>query len=124
VQNSPLVPLLNESGGAGRTIWLGALMDLHLDILSAYDAKRAQATALPTLKATQMNRLQRSMCRDRLPSVAKDSTVGVSMFLVDILDTLQVHLGGNISDSEDFMVRRGFNLLIWYLLTHLRPRRR
>lgn len=98
------MPLLNESGGAGRTIWLGALLDLHLDILSAYDVNRAQATALVTLKPSQMNRLQRSMCRDRLPSVAKDSTAGVSMFLIDILGTLQVHLWDNLSESGNFMV--------------------
>lgn len=104
------MPLLNESGGAGRTIWLGALMDLHLDILCAYDAKRAQATALTTLKPSQMNRLQRSMCRDRLPSVAKDSTTGVSMFLEDILGTLQMNLRDNLSESENFMVRRSLSL--------------
>jgi hypothetical protein len=106
------VPLLNDSDGAGRIIWLGAVMDLHQEILSAYDAKEAQATALATLKPSRMNRLQRSMCRGRLPSVAKDSTVGVSMLLTDILGTLQVHLHDNLSESANFMVRRGSHLLV------------
>ena len=87
-------------------------MDFHLDILSAYDAIRAQAIALATLKPSQMTRLQRSMCRDRLPSVAKDSTASVSMFLIDILGALQVHLRDNISESENFIVRRGLSILI------------
>jgi hypothetical protein len=87
-------------------------MDLHLDILSAYDAKRAQAVALAALKPSQMTRLQRSMCRDRLPSAAKDSTAGVSMFLIDILGILQVYLRDNLSASENFMVRHGLSFLI------------
>ena len=104
--------MLSESGGAGRIIWLGGLMDLHLEILSAYDAIEAQATALATLKPSRMNRLQRSMCQDRLPSVAKDSTAGVFMLLVDILDNIQAHLRDNLPDSGDFMVKRGLCLLV------------
>jgi midasin len=107
MQNSPLVPLLDKSGELGRTLWLGTIMDFHLDILFAHDAKQAQATALATLRPSQMNRLQRSMCRDRLPSVAKDSTIGVAMFLEDILDTVQAYLHENISDAGNLLVRHG-----------------
>jgi midasin len=107
MQNSPLVPLLDKISAPGRSIWLGAVMDFHLDILSAYDVKQAQASVLATLKPSQMNRLQRSMCRDRLPSAAKDSTIGVGMFLEDILGAVQAYLKENISVAADFLVRRG-----------------
>lgn len=97
--------LLDKSGEAGRTRWLGALMDFHLDILSAHDAIQAQAAPLATLKPSQMNRLQRSMCRDRLPSVAKDSTIGVATFLEDILGVLKAYLQENTSDNGGLLVR-------------------
>jgi hypothetical protein len=118
------MPLLNHVEGGDQIYWLGNMLDFFLEILSAHDAKQSQATALEALKPSQMNRLQRSICRDRIPSVTKDSTVGVAMFLGDTLDVLQLYLRDTLSESGDFIVRHGSRLSNRDLLKFYRAKRR
>jgi midasin len=87
-----LVPLLLQSENSEHVFWLGSVFELLLEIAGAMQAKRAEKVDIETLKPSKMNRLQRSLVKERVPAVAKDSTVNVSAFLVSALKGLQSYL--------------------------------
>ncbi|PMD41018.1 P-loop containing nucleoside triphosphate hydrolase protein, partial [Hyaloscypha variabilis F] len=94
LQNSPLVPLLLQSDHSDRVFWLGAVFDLMLEISTARHAETGQQAQIETLKPSKMNRLQRSLVRERVPALAKDSTVNISHFLESTLQALRLYLQG------------------------------
>ena len=91
--NSPLVALLQQDTATeDQSHWLADVLELKVEVLENRDVQQSQAAALATLKPSQMNRLQRSMVRDRVPAVAKDSTASVASFLDWTLTTVNAHL--------------------------------
>ncbi len=91
--NSPLVNVLQETTATeDQSHWLANVMELKVEVLENRDMAQKQANDLATLKPSQMNRLQRSMVRDRVPAVAKDSTASVASFLDWILTMVNAHL--------------------------------
>ena len=91
--NSPLVALLQqETATEDQSHWLADVLELKVEVLENRDVQQSQAAALATLKPSQMNRLQRSMVRDRVPAVAKDSTASVASFLDWTLAMVNAHL--------------------------------
>jgi hypothetical protein len=91
------------------------LLELNLDLRAASEALQDQSKALETLKPSQMNRLQRSMVRGRLPALAKDSTTHVTSFLAYVIDTVRSYLEQNINKTQYWKVRQSDN-------EHLIPR--
>jgi hypothetical protein len=98
------VPLSQQALGTNLAYWLGTLLELKLQVLEGRDVNEEQAMQLSTLKPSQLNRLQRSMVRDRVPVVAKDSTVSVASFLRETLDGLNRHLQDTVDRSSDWRV--------------------
>ncbi|KAE9368077.1 P-loop containing nucleoside triphosphate hydrolase protein, partial [Stipitochalara longipes BDJ] len=92
LQNSPLVPLLLQSDDSERVFWLGSVFDLMFEISSARLSETCQQAQIETLKPSNMNRLQRSLVRERVPAVAKDSTVKISHFLGSTLQAVEWYL--------------------------------
>jgi midasin len=101
LQNSPLVPLLVLSQGSEQIFWLGAAFELLIEIFNASGAQMRQAAEIETLKPSKMNRLQRSLIKNRVSSVAKDTTANVAPFLVDVLQILKVYLQSHCKVFED-----------------------
>lgn len=89
------MPLLEQSCGEEMAYWLGSELEIRLDLLAGRDSCQSQAQGLANLKPSQMNRVQRSLSRNRISAVAKDDTVLVAAFLMGVLDTLNVHLQPN-----------------------------
>ncbi|TVY82548.1 Midasin [Lachnellula suecica] len=104
LQNSPLVPLLQQSGH--QVYWLAACFEFLIEIAAAMDVQTGQEVGLDTLKPSKMNRLQRSLVRGRVPAVAKDSTVNVSTFLANCLAVLKSYLQNNIGNGEQWKPRK------------------
>lgn len=95
--------LLRQSPAtADQTFWLANVLDLKVEVLDAQDARESQATALSILKPSQMNRLQRSMVRDRVPAVGKDSTVSVAEFLDSTLKMFNGHLQETVASPSEW----------------------
>ncbi|RDW65425.1 midasin [Coleophoma crateriformis] len=92
LQNSPLVPLLQQTSNPCLVYGLATWIDLKIEIAGAAEALRSQKTGLDTLRPSEMNRLQRSIVSSRVPAVAKDSTVRVANFLWAMLETLNQYL--------------------------------
>ncbi|KFY35146.1 hypothetical protein V494_06163 [Pseudogymnoascus sp. VKM F-4513 (FW-928)] len=91
--NSPLVPLLQKyPATANQSYWLGTVLELQVEALDGHEAQQEQLRTLSTLKPSQMNRLQRSMVRDRVSAVAKDSTATIAEFLRESLQTFHEFL--------------------------------
>lgn len=66
----------------------------------AMKAQQNQEIGLDSLKASKMNRLQRSLVRGRVSAVAKDSTVRVSTFLSSTLEIFKIYLEQNIEVGQ------------------------
>ena len=97
--------------------WFAALFELKLGISAAIESQRGQERGLDILKPSRMNRLQRSLVSGRVPAVAKDSTVHVSHFLVDILKTMSVYLHNRIEAQEHWKVsifKPGYSTAIFH----------
>jgi hypothetical protein len=89
---------------SNQSYWLGTLQELQLNVLAAHDALQTQSETLASLKASQMNRLQRSMVRGRVPIVEKDSTVNAATFLLHTLEIFQEYVKQNMR-SFNFKAR-------------------
>ncbi|KAM3068057.1 AAA ATPase midasin [Clarireedia jacksonii] len=106
LQNTPLVPLLEYSTSPAQVYWLAACLELKLQIAAALEAHKQQETAVTGLKPSQMNRLQRSIVSDRVASVATDSTVKASPFLLHTLKLLNTHLNTSINRLDNWEFRK------------------
>ncbi|KAI6712893.1 hypothetical protein JHW43_004547 [Diplocarpon mali] len=96
LQNSPLVPLLEQTSESEQALWLGAVFDLLVDLSTASQAHNSQEKGLDTLKPSKMNRLQRSIVKSRVSAVAKDSTANISSFLYTTAKALSTYLQTHI----------------------------
>ncbi|KAF8853024.1 midasin [Acephala macrosclerotiorum] len=92
LQNSPLVPLISKSQNSEHIFWLGAVFESLLQIFEAVQAQNDQNARLEVLKPSKMNRLQRSLIKDRVSAMFKDSTVNVSNFLAGMITALRTCL--------------------------------
>jgi hypothetical protein len=97
-----LVPLLQQSS---QVYWLSALFELKLSTIAAIEAIDQQGVVLRTLKASKMNRLQRSIVSEHVSAVADDSTVRVSKFLSNTLAVLSRYLRDHV-EVDDWKVSR------------------
>ncbi|TAQ87529.1 hypothetical protein B7494_g4151 [Chlorociboria aeruginascens] len=101
LQNSPLVPLLQEFSDPAQVYWLAALFELKLEISQCLKALQSQKVRAEHLKPSKMNRLQRSLIN--IPAVAKDSTLRVWGFLADTLRDLSAFLQENVKADESWI---------------------
>ncbi|ESZ93228.1 hypothetical protein SBOR_6384 [Sclerotinia borealis F-4128] len=106
LQNSPLVPLLQSTSDESQVYWVAACLEYKLQIAAALEAHQEQQSVIQTLKPSQMNRLQRSMVSDRVASVAKDSTVRVSHFLMHTLKCINSCLNAHVTESDHWKFRK------------------
>ncbi|EPE31743.1 P-loop containing nucleoside triphosphate hydrolase [Glarea lozoyensis ATCC 20868] len=113
LQNSPLVPMLQQSGSASAPYWLGACLEFFIEIDQAVSMQRTQIEGTSTLKPSKMNRLQRSLVRERVPTVSKDSTINISGFLEFVLAALKAYIQSHCHDAEHW---RGQKQVVGYLL--------
>ncbi|TVY40595.1 Midasin [Lachnellula occidentalis] len=112
LQNSPLVPLLQQSGN--QVFWLAVCFEALLEVAAAMEAQIGQETGIDALKPSKMNRLQRSLVRGRVPAVAKDSTVNISTFLAHCLAALKSYLQNNIAGGDWKVRKQAIFALIQY----------
>ncbi|KAB8301531.1 hypothetical protein EYC80_003378 [Monilinia laxa] len=115
LQNSPLVPLLQSTSNETEVYWVAACLEYKLQIAAALVAHQEQESVVQTLKPSQMNRLQRSIVSDRAASVAKDSTVRVSSFLMQTLKSINSYLNSQVMNSDNWKFRKQ---VITYLLRY------
>jgi hypothetical protein len=101
------VPLLQGLPHKYQSYWLGAVLELQLDIFIGRDKYKSEVLALAAFKPSQMNRLQRSIVRDRVPSVSSDSTVRVATFLTQTLNAVDEHIRHNLLGTQNWKVRMG-----------------
>ncbi|KUJ07208.1 midasin [Mollisia scopiformis] len=116
LQNSPLVPLLAKSQSIEKVYWSATVFDHFILIRHGVHALKSQELGVETLKPSQMNRLQRSLVKDRVSAVSKDSTVNISRFLDNLLNTLQHFLRNYFYDANDWKSRQDTLealLLLW-----------
>ncbi|KAF7863118.1 hypothetical protein EAF04_007201 [Stromatinia cepivora] len=106
LQNSPLVPLLQSTSNQSQVYWVAACLEYKLQIAAALVAHQEQESVIPTLKPSQMNRLQRSIVSDRVASVAKDSTVRVSHFLMHTLKSINSYLNAHVMETDHWKFRK------------------
>ncbi|CAG8983421.1 hypothetical protein HYALB_00000589 [Hymenoscyphus albidus] len=106
LQNSPLVPLLQKAGSPTQAYWLGACFEFLTQFITAQNAQTSQAVLINTLKPSKMNRLQRSLVKDRVPAVAKDSTVNVSSFLTSLLAILRSYMKTNAREDLQWKAQK------------------
>ncbi|KAH7348924.1 hypothetical protein BKA65DRAFT_525885 [Rhexocercosporidium sp. MPI-PUGE-AT-0058] len=115
LQNSPLVPLFAHGADAEHVYWLGAVLDLTLDISAARKAHILQENGLDTLKPSKMNRLQRSLVKGRVSAVTRDSTVNISEFLGNTLMALAAYLQNHTGSNNQWRVQQqAFKSLLRY----------
>ncbi|RDL37384.1 Midasin [Venustampulla echinocandica] len=101
LQNSPLVPLLQQSSGPTTGYWLAACVEFTIEITNAMNAQSGQASGIETLKPSKMNRLQRSLVRGRVAATAKDSTTNIDAFLTALLLRLKGFLHSSLHSDND-----------------------
>ncbi|KAF7879819.1 uncharacterized protein EAF02_007989 [Botrytis sinoallii] len=106
LQNSPLVPLLQSTSNESQVYWIAACLEYKLQIAAALEAHQEQESVIQTLKPSQMNRLQRSMVSDRVASVAKDSTLRVSHFLMHTLQSINSYLNIHVKANDSCKFRK------------------
>ncbi|KAM0175322.1 hypothetical protein ACHAPF_005582 [Botrytis cinerea] len=106
LQNSPLVPLLQSTSNELQVHWIAACLEYKLQIAAALEAHQEQESVIQTLKPSQMNRLQRSMVSDRVASVAKDSTLRVSHFLMHTLQSINSYLNAHVTANDHCKFRK------------------
>ncbi len=68
------------------------MFELLIELSAASEAQAMQAIEIETLKPSRMNRLQRSLAKDRVPAVAKDTTSNVAAFLIETLKDFETYL--------------------------------
>lgn len=93
---------INES--LAQVHWLAVSFEAYLDIYAASQAMYGEESAITVTKASNMNRFQRSLISNRVPAVAKDSTVRVSNFLKSCLGILNEFLRRNATLCGDWKV--------------------
>ena len=98
--------VLQHISGSDQIFWLGAQLDTYTDIAAARAALDDQKKPVATLKPSQMSRLQRSISRDFIPSVARDSTAAVETFLREGLNALVSHLRLNTLNFQGWKVKQ------------------
>lgn len=98
------MPLLQSTSNETKVYWVAACLEYKLQIAAALVAHQEQGSVIQTLKPSQMNRLQRSIVSDRAASVAKDSTVRVSSFLMQTLNSINSYLNAQIMNSDHWKV--------------------
>lgn len=83
--------------------------------ITAQNAQSSQAVLINTLKPSKMNRLQRSLVKDRVPAVARDSTVNISSFLTSLLAILKGYTKSNArQDAQWKDQKRAISSLLQY----------
>ncbi len=75
-----------------QILWLGAVFELLIELSAASEAQAMQAIEIENLKPSRMNRLQRSLVKDRVPAVAKGTTSNVAAFLIETLKDFETYL--------------------------------
>lgn len=73
-----------------------------IELSAASNAQNLQATEIETLKPSRMNRFQRSLVKDRVSAVAKDTTSNVASFLSDTAQILRAYLQRTTSASTSW----------------------
>ncbi|KAG9231754.1 hypothetical protein BJ875DRAFT_363892, partial [Amylocarpus encephaloides] len=106
LQNSPLISMLKHSNNDSQACWLGACFDLSSSFTIALHALRDQDEAVKTVKPRMMNRLQRSLVQDRVPAVAKDSTVNIVTFLTSLWTELRTYVQAEIKNFLNWKVQK------------------
>ncbi|KAE8442887.1 hypothetical protein EG329_002559 [Mollisiaceae sp. DMI_Dod_QoI] len=112
-QNSQLVTLVVKSQNSEKIFWLGAVFEALLATCAGTQALKSIENGLETLKPSKMNRLQRSLVKDRVSAVSKDSTVNMSGFLAGTLSCLRDYLLNNVQNFENLKTKKH---AIMYLL--------
>jgi midasin len=115
LQNTPLASLIVSTQGSEQVYWLATILELMIEITGAQNAQGSQATRIETLKPSKMNRLQRSLVKGRISSVAKDSTTNVATFLRNILEMLKYYLQTHSQERHSGKeVKKAFDSLLSY----------
>jgi midasin len=120
LHNSPLVSVLQQSGNGFQPYWLAACSELLIDLDIALHAQSTQSESVGNFKPSKMNRLQRSQVKERVPIVAKDSTVNISSFLEFLLARVQAYVQTHFNDGEQWKERKQilFQLLRYWWHTY------
>ncbi|EHL02361.1 putative Midasin [Glarea lozoyensis 74030] len=79
---------------------MDARFEFFIEIDQAVSMQRTQIEGTSTLKPSKMNRLQRSLVRERVPTVSKDSTINISGFLEFVLAALKAYIQSHCHDAE------------------------
>ncbi len=111
-----------QASGNENVFWLATVFELLVGISAAVGARKSQEIGLEALKPSKMNRLQRSIARDRIPAVSKDSTASVSAFLTITLRVLNEYLQSHTQAGQDWKVEmKAFETLLryWWDTYHL-----
>lgn len=105
------MPLLQSTSNELQVHWIAACLEYKLQIAAALEAHQEQESVIQTLKPSQMNRLQRSMVSDRVASVAKDSTLRVSHFLMHTLQSINSYLNTHVTAIDHCKVSFQANIV-------------
>lgn len=103
------------SQGSEQVYWLAAVFELLTEITTAFNAQNTQSRDVKTLKPSKMNRFQRSLVKDRVSAVAKDSTTNVATFLHNFLDVAKQYLQTHSQGDQNWKAQKSaFSCLIRY----------
>ncbi|KAL3419302.1 denitrification regulatory protein NirQ (ATPase) [Phlyctema vagabunda] len=91
-----------QSSENDQVYWLAACFEFKLDLLAAAEALQSQKVDIESLRASEMNRFQRSLVSGRVPAVAKDSTVRIANFLWNVLQHFNQYLQINCEASSSW----------------------
>lgn len=103
---NPTVISLTPGNAAGTLPWLALCYESQFDIQTARQLLESQVSQAKTTKPSLLNRFQRSYASDQVAIFAKDSTVHVSRFLVDTLQSLDTYLRGHLAEPGPWRERR------------------
>ncbi|EPQ62073.1 Bgt-5184 [Blumeria graminis f. sp. tritici] len=104
LQNSPMVNVIVQSQKSKVVYWLGAAIDILLEIGEASRVLNNEVISIENKKPSKMNRFQRSIMKEQVSAVANDSTVSVAYFLQFTLQLLR-RFSQNYTPDHDQWLR-------------------